>query len=50
MFHGTQQIIADLRLRHAGFACLQFALGTLVNPPVGPGVAHVAIPEDERRI
>jgi hypothetical protein len=43
-------MVADLRLRHAGFACLKFALGTLVNPPVRPGVAHVAIPEDESRI
>jgi hypothetical protein len=40
----------DLRFRHARFAGLQFALGTFVDPPVGPGVAHVAIPEDERGV
>lgn len=43
-------MVADLCLRHAGLACLEFALGTLVDPPVRPGVAHVAIPEDKSRI
>jgi hypothetical protein len=43
-------MVVDLRLRHARFACLQFALGTLVDPPVRSGMAHVAIPEDESRI
>jgi hypothetical protein len=43
-------MVVNLRLRHARFARLQLALGTLVDPPMGPGVAHVAIPEDESRI
>ena len=50
LLHPTQWTAVDSRLRHACFACLQLALGTLVDPPVRSGVAHVAIPEDEGRV
>jgi len=33
--------------RRACLACLELALGALVDPPVRPGMAHVAVPEDE---
>jgi hypothetical protein len=45
--HIISRHCTDLRFRHASFASLQFALGTFVDPPVRPGVAHVAIPKDE---
>jgi hypothetical protein len=45
--HLTKCIPSDIRFCHACFARLEFALGTLVNPPMGSGVAHIAIPEDE---
>ena len=31
----------------ACLACLELALGALVDPPVRPGMAHIAVPEDE---
>lgn len=40
--------LENLRLRTASLACLQLAFCALVNPPVRAGVAHVAVPQDER--
>jgi len=40
----------DIRFCHACLACLELALGALVDPPVRAGMAHVAIPEDESRV
>lgn len=48
--HRTGYRGIDLRFRHACLACLELALGALVDPPVRPGMAHVAVPEDEGRI
>ena len=45
--HRTGYRGIDLRFRHACLACLELALGALVDPPVRPGMAHVAVPEDE---
>jgi hypothetical protein len=46
-YHRSFGHCTDLRFCHASFAGLQFALGTFVDPPVRPGVAHVAIPKDK---
>ena len=55
MKHRTVLTIAtpaerDLSLVGAWLASLELAVLALVDVPVRTGVAHVAVPEDERRV